>query len=608
MLRRIIEKSSKSKKLKKNKNSKKTVLPRSIWKFYFKYAIPGSRGSLVAWAIFFFIVSMDGVLFPNFQRWFVALFENPVPDGVNFVQHALPTIIIIVALLLLIDISALFRGLFHARWSAPLRNRISVVLNDYLHGQSMSFWTGRMPGKIHTQIGYVADGFNVIEDFWRIIGMMAVVLINVGLILSINTYVAAIFGIVFVFRAIYSWIMVKPMSRASKNASSAASELSGRTVDSISNFSVVKLFAGTSRERAYLEPTRKKNIAARIHSFYIQRFFWGVPFVIWDICYGVTLFLSVLLYMRGEITVAEIVFTNSVFFTVMGTIGAIVNQIPTITERLSAATKAYSELVVPVDVIDAPNAPALHVSCGEIEFRNVSFKYKHKWVLRNFNLKIKCGERVGLVGPSGAGKTTLVNLLMRFYDPTHGEILVDGQNIRDISQDSLRESIAFIPQEPTMFNRTLRENIEYGKTGASEREIRDAAKRALAHKFIMGTEKKYDSMVGDRGIKLSGGQRQRIAIARAFLKNAPILVLDEATSALDSETETCIQQSFDELAAGRTTLAIAHRLSTLRNMDRIVVLNDGHVIEQGTHKSLLRKKGEYARLWKMQSGGFLQEE
>ena len=196
---------------------------------------------------------------------------------------------------------------------------------------------------------------------------------------------------------------------------------------------------------------------------------------------------------------------------------------------------------------------------------------------------------------------------MRFYDPNQGAILIDGQDIRTVSQESLRECISFIPQEPTMFNRTLRENIAYGKPDATMREIHRASKQAEAHNFIMGTDKKYDSMVGDRGIKLSGGQRQRIAIARAFLKNAPILVLDEATSALDSETEVCIQKSFDELAAGRTTLAIAHRLSTLRNMDKIVVLKSGHVIEMGTHAQLLRRRGEYARLWNMQSGGFIQE-
>ena len=584
------------------------ALPKSLWKFYFKYAVPGSWGALIAWALFFFIVSMDGVLFPNFQRWFVALFENPVPDGMTFMGHAMSTVMLIVALLLLIDISALARDVFRARWAPLVSNRIWTQLSDYVHDQSISFWTGRMAGKVHTQILYVTKGFEAIVDFWRIVCLFAVVVLNMGLIFSINTYVAIMFAIVFVFRAIYSWIMVKPMGKAAKDYSSANSDVSGKSVDSISNFSVVKLFAGTARERAYLEPSRQRAIKSHKYKFYVQRWFWGFPMILWDVCYGITLLLCAWLYTQGKITVAEIVFTNSVFFTVMGTIGQIVNQIPNITDTLGAASRAYEELSVPMDVVDMPNAAQLHVTCGDIEFRNVSFKYKRKWVLRNFNLHIKCGERVGLVGASGAGKTTLVNLLMRFYDPNSGEILIDGQNIKNVTQNSLRNSIAFIPQEPTMFNRTLRENIEYGKPGATMSEIRRASKRAAAHDFIMDTDKKYDSMVGDRGIKLSGGQRQRVAIARAFLKDAPILVLDEATSALDSQTEVAIQKSFDELASGRTTLAIAHRLSTLRNMNKIVVMKNGRIIECGRHNELLRRRGEYARLWKMQSGGFLQED
>jgi ATP-binding cassette subfamily B protein len=294
--------------------------------------------------------------------------------------------------------------------------------------------------------------------------------------------------------------------------------------------------------------------------------------------------------------------------TIMGLIGYIVRSIPDMVDMLSSAARAYKELNQPIDVMDVENAEPLVVSHGRIEFKNVFFKYKNKYVLRDLNLVIKPGERVGLVGASGAGKTTLVNLLMRFYEPTRGQILIDGVDIHDVTQDSLRQNISFIPQDPTMFNRTLRENISYGRPDATDAEIKRAARMAAADKFINGTDKKYDSMVGDRGIKLSGGQRQRIAIARAFLKDAPILILDEATSALDSETEIAIQSSFEKLAVGRTTIAIAHRLSTLRNMDRIVVLESGKIIEQGTHSQLLRKKGEYARLWKMQSGGFIKEE
>lgn len=604
MLRKIIGRPKSSNKKRKSQD---LVLPKSLWGFYFKHAIPGSWVPFGMWAFFFVVALSNSVLFPFFERWFVQLFETPVPEGMNFVEFAFPTILLIVALNVMISVASVLRGMYHARWAPHLRNRVHEVLTDYVHNQSMSFWTGRMAGKVNSEINYVAEGFWVVEDLWRTVWLIASMCISAGLIFTINVYVAIIFACVFVFRVVYSWMLIKPMNKAAKDASNAHSTLSGKMVDSISNFSVVKLFAGAKREQQYLESPRKKHIAARIHSFFVQRLFWGVPAVIWDLCYGGTLILCAYLYMQGKISLSEIIFTISIYFNVMGMIGSIVNQIPVITERIGAATKAYTELVVPVDVRDAENAPSLQVAQGEIEFKNLAFKYKRKWILRDFNLKIKPGERVGLVGPSGAGKTTLVNLLMRFYDPNKGEILVDGQNIRDISQDSLRENIAFIPQEPTMFNRTLRENIAYGKENATDTEIRRAAKRAAAHEFIMGTDKKYDSMVGDRGIKLSGGQKQRVAIARAFLKDAPILVLDEATSALDSETEVAIQKSFDELAMGRTTVAIAHRLSTLRNMDRIVVLKDGHIIEQGTHAQLLRKRGEYARLWNMQSGGFLQD-
>ena len=395
---------------------------------------------------------MEGVLFPNFQRWFIALFENPVPAGTTFMSHALWTIGLIVALLLVIDISALLRGIFHARWSPIISNRIWTDLSDYVHSQSISFWTGRMAGKVHTQILYVTKGFDAIIDFWRIVCLFAIIVVNMGLIFSINTYVAIMFGIVFIFRAAYSWAMIKPMNKSAKNYSSANSEVSGKSVDSISNFSVVKLFAGVSRERAYLEPSRQKAVRAHKHKYYIQRWFWGFPMVVWDICYGITLLLCVWLYTNNKITVAEIVFTNSVFFTVMGTIGQIVNQIPNITDTLGSASRAYEELVVPIDVVDAPNAPALRVTCGEIEFRNVSFKYKRKWVLRNFNLKIKCGERVGLVGPSGAGKTTLVNLLMRFYDPSEGEILLNGKNIKEYNLQKYRALFATAFQDFQIFS------------------------------------------------------------------------------------------------------------------------------------------------------------
>lgn len=581
-------------------------LPKSLWGFYFKYAMRGHWMLMIAYAIFFFLVLSDGVLFPNFQRWFIALFEQTPPVGESFLNFSLPTILLITGLFIVWDVCLVLRSMLRGRWAPIISNQISDILNDFVQHQSMSFWTGRMAGKINSQINYVATGFNVVDNFLEIFGSLLVIMINVGLILEINLYVAFVFAFVFVFRLIYGISLMKPMSKAAKTASEENSSLAGKVVDSLSNYSVVKLFAAADSERQYLQPARKKSIVARIYATFIQRWFWSIPNFVWDIAFGVTMIMCVIMFARGNMMISEIVFTVSVFFNVMGMISRIIGQIPTIVDTLGSAKKSYDELNVELAIKDIDNAADLVVKHGKIEFRNVWFKYKRKWVLRDFSLIINPGERVGLVGSSGAGKTTLVNLLMRFYDPTRGEILIDGQNIRDVSQDSLRKNISFIPQDPAMFNRTIRENIAYGEPNATNARVRQAARRAAADEFIMATEKKYESEVGDRGIKLSGGQRQRIAIARAFLKNAPILVLDEATSALDSETEVAIQKSFDELAQGKTTIAIAHRLSTLRNMDKIVVLDDGQIVEQGTHNSLIRKRnGEYARLWKMQSGGFL---
>ena len=401
--------------------------------------------------------------------------------------------------------------------------------------------------------------------------------------------------------------MRKRVKKASEEASGANSALSGKLVDSFSNYSIVKLFAGAEKEKKILREPREKRIKTQMYSRYTMRLFWAFPAFMWDLLFGTTILLCCILYQQGQMLVSDIIFTISVYMTVMNAIDMLINKFPEIIDKTAAAKKAYKELVVPLSIVDKANAKKLKISRGAISFNNIYFRYRNKYVLKDLSLNVKPGERVGIVGVSGSGKTTLVNLLMRFYEPQHGEILIDGQNIADVTQNSLRENIAFIPQDPTMFNRTIGENIAYGKFGASLKDIRSASKKASADKFIMDTEKGYDSLVGDRGIKLSGGQRQRIAIARAFLKDAPILVLDEATSALDSETERTIQKSFEKLSKGRTTIAIAHRLSTLRNMDRIIVLSKGVIIEEGTHQQLLRKKGKYYNLWKMQSGGFFQE-
>ena len=590
-----------------NKNNA-TSLPKSLWRFYLDYGFNGLKSLILLWMIAFFFVTIgDGVVFPNFQRWVVALFEHPIPAGVNLIQYALPTIILITVINVILTISGLIQSTVSARTQPIITNKISETLTGYTYQQSMSFWANKMSGSINTQIGYIEKGAMAFYQLFEVACLILVILVNGTLLFTINRYVAYLFVFAIFFRVLYAWLLRKKVKQASEALSSASSKLSGKLVDSFSNYSIIKLFSGADKEKQVLTQPRQDKIQKSIHSRYTMRLFWGIPGLLWDLMFGATILFCCLLYQRGQMTVAEIVYTISVYMSVMWRISYIVNRFPDIIDMTASAKKAYRELVVPLTIVDKENAKRLNVNRGEIEFNKVYFKYRNKYVLKDLSLIVKSGERVGIVGASGAGKTTLVNLLMRFYEPQSGNILIDGQNIADVKQDSLRGNIAFIPQDPTMFNRTIGDNIAYGKFGANITEIRNAAKKASADKFIMDTEKGYDSIVGDRGIKLSGGQRQRIAIARAFLKNAPILVLDEATSALDSETERAIQKSFEKLSKGRTTIAIAHRLSTLRNMDRIIVLDKGVIVEQGSHQQLLRKKGKYYSLWKMQSGGFMQE-
>ncbi len=467
-----------------------------------------------------------------------------------------------------------------------------------------------MPGKINSQINGVATGFyetlNMI--FGNAIATLTAFTVGICGLFSIGWQYTLIIMLATSFRIIWGFWRIKYALRASAKTSSTLNHLHGRLLDALSNFLAVKTFVRDDWEQKYAKISRKEYEKIGRNGHAVSRWFWAPGnFVMGALGLTALIIMCGYMYSTEQSTVADVSFALSVFIGIDTLSFSLIMETKNFVEKWGTAVGSYDGLIKPIKIVDKPNAKNLVVKRASIEIKNLNFKYSRKHVLKDLSFTISSGERVGIVGLSGAGKTTLVNLIMRLYDPTSGAIYIDGQNIKNITQKSLRKNIAFIPQDSTMFNRTIRENIQYGRTDATDKEIIRAAKNAAADKFILSTPNKYNTVIGDRGIKLSGGQRQRIAIARAFLKDAPILILDEATSALDSETESLIQQSFTKLSNGRTTLVIAHRLSTLRSMNKIIVLDHGQIVEKGTHKSLLRKKGIYAKLWKMQSGGFLQE-
>ena len=387
----------------------------------------------------------------------------------------------------------------------------------------------------------------------------------------------------------------------------ADSAVVGGVADVVSNQHTVMLFASAAHEEKLFGSLVEKWRHSITRSWFADEYIWALQGLLTMGIQLALLFGAFYFWRQGQLTIGDFVLIQTYAIGIVENLYSVSRELRRVYDAVADAGEMVAILNQPHDIADAPHAKKLEVSRGALELTQVQFSYgsSREAVLKDFSLSVRGGEKIGVVGRSGAGKSTLVKLLLRHYDITGGTIAIDGQEIRSVTQDSLREHISFVPQESLLFHRSLGENIAYGKPSASEEEIRESARKAFAYEFIERLPKKYNTFVGERGVKLSGGERQRVAIARAILKDAPILILDEATASLDSESEVAIQKALHELMEGKTVIAIAHRLSTLREMDRIIVLDGGHIVEDGTHESLIAQGGIYADLWNHQAGGFI---
>ncbi len=586
--------------------------PATLAGFYWHFARQ-AKGLFVALFVTGFIVALLDATIPVFIGKVVTLVTSSQPDRL-FAEswHILAAMALVLLVLRPIAITAQ-NIVANQAIAANVANLIRWQNHWHVVRQSWAFFQNDFAGRIANKVMQTGPALReslvaMITAVWYIMvyGTSAVILLA-----SADGWLALPILVWFVAYGVLLRIFVPRMRDRSVEVSEARSIMTGRIVDTYTNILTLKLFARAREEDAYVRNSVETHTGLFHASLRLNTVFSFCLSALNAMMVTSVAGLSIYLWTQGSVQIGTVAMALPLAWQIVNIAGWVAYQITDIFENIGVVQEGMRAIAKPLGLPDKPGATELKVPRGEIRFDDIRFGYgSEKGLIDNLTLDVKPGEKIGLVGRSGAGKSTLVNVLLRFFELEGGRILIDGQDISQVTQESLRTQISVVTQDTSLLHRSIRDNIKYGRPSATDAEIVEAAKLAHAHDFILGLEdwknrRGYDAQVGERGVKLSGGQRQRIAIARVILKNAPILVLDEATSALDSEVESAIQSSLDELMTGKTVIAIAHRLSTIARMDRLVILDKGRVVEQGTHDELLAANGHYAALWRRQSGGFI---
>jgi ATP-binding cassette subfamily B multidrug efflux pump len=593
----------------------RTEPPAGLAAFYWHYARQ-AKGLFIALFVVGFVVALLDSMIPVFMGRVVTLVTSSDP-ALLWQQSWHMLLGMAVVLLFLRPVALVAQNLVaHQAISANVSNMIRWQNHWHVARQSWAFFQNDFAGRIATRV--LQTGPAVRESLVALITGVWYILVYgssaLFLLASADRWLALPIGLWFVGYLVLLRLFVPRMRDRSKEVSEARSMLTGRVVDTYTNILTVKLFARARNEDAYVRDAIDEHTGLFHTSLRLNTLFSFCLSTLNAMLVTGTGAVAVALWVHGKVAVGTVAMALPLSWQIISIAGWVAMRITEIFENIGVVQEGMMTIARPHGLTDRPDARELKVTRGEIRFDDVRFGYgRESGLIEGLTLTVRAGERIGLVGRSGAGKSTLVNLMLRFFDIEDGRILIDGQDIAEVTQESLRTQISVVTQDTSLLHRSIRDNISYGRPEASDTEIVTAAKLAHAHEFIQDLEDwrgrhGYDAQVGERGVKLSGGQRQRVAIARVILKNAPILVLDEATSALDSEVEGAIQASLDTLMAGKTVIAIAHRLSTIARMDRLVILDHGHIVEQGSHEELLRAGGHYAMLWRRQSGGFIDSE